>query len=70
MLEKMWDFTRSLKTKPVSNGITAFKSSWEAAEYVKELYKLDSKLQTIACRIRQCVNGKRKEAYNFKWKEI
>ena len=70
ILEKMWDFTRSLKTKPVSNGITAFKSSWEAAEYVKELYKLDSKLQTIACRIRQCVNGKRKEAYNFKWKEI
>lgn len=70
ILEKMWDFTRSLKTKPVSNGITTFKSSWEAAEYVKDLYKLETRTQTIACRIRQCVNGKRKEAYNFKWKEI
>ena len=69
-LEKIWDFTRSLKNKPVSNGITTFKNSWEAADYIKKLYKLDSKPQTIACRIRQCVNGKRKEAYNFKWKEI
>ena len=45
-----------------------FRSSYEAALYINEnRFKNSRRIQSLACNIRSCANGKRPKAYGFKW---